>query len=177
MPRPSDSASSSFKILECYFAALRWWQRNFQHSAVSAQGERHGKSLAMSCRESSDACLSNWGHVELGHQLWVSTPTFLIALSQFMCRLFLIDVFLNTCIFDLLTAIWPEKKEYYFTFFSVYLVANANAAVGAASVAKINFRILIEFSFDLFLALFLSFCTALKWLKSNYGHKSPRVLT
>ena len=117
MPRPSDSASSSFKILECYFAALRWWQRNFQHSAVSAQGERHGKSLAMSCRESSDACLSNWGHVELGHQLWVSTPTFLIALSQFMCRLFLIDVFLNTCIFDLLTAIWPEKKEYYFTFF------------------------------------------------------------
>ena len=94
-----------------------------------------------------------------------------------MCRLFLIDVFLNTCIFDLLTAIWPEKKEYYFTFFSVYLVANANAAVGAASVAKINFRILIEFSFDLFLALFLSFCTALKWFKSNYGHKSPRVLT
>ena len=48
-----------FKILECYFAALRWWQRNFQHSAVSAQGERHGKSLAMSCRESCDACLSN----------------------------------------------------------------------------------------------------------------------
>ena len=71
-----------FKILECYFAALRWWQRNFQHSAVSAQGERHGKSLAMSCRESCDACLSNWGHVELGHQLWVepppSFPTFLI---------------------------------------------------------------------------------------------------
>ena len=66
-----------FKILECYFAALRWWQRNFQHSAVSAQGERHGKSLAMSCRESCDACLSNWGHVELGHQLWVEPPSFL----------------------------------------------------------------------------------------------------
>ena len=80
---------ASFKILECYFAALRWWQRNFQHSAVSAQGERHGKSLAMSCRESCDACLSNWGHVELGHQLWVepflpSFPTFLIAFSIYV---------------------------------------------------------------------------------------------
>ena len=43
---------------------------------------------------------------EQNHHL-PSFPTFLIQLSQFMSRLFLIDVLFNTCIFDLLTAIWP----------------------------------------------------------------------